>query len=486
MTSPPEAPLSYTEPSNRPSPQMSRNVVPPSECLSSVRTRLRKRLPVVAVAAVSVLALSACGAGSNVGGGSSGGGAGGTTANVPCDITQPTSSTTVNILAYNSVATDPFTNVLTSDCKSANLTLNHPATDLVGQKQRAVQSLSGSSASYDLVEQFGTVFPLYAARGWTVPMDDYMTKYKDKFNLDKIDPNLLKAADYQGKLYGLPTYWSVNQMVYRKDIFDKLGLKPPTTFAEMRDDAKVIQDKGGIKYPLAIPMAPTNDIQGLFGQTIRSLGGDYFVKGEAKPAINTPTGVEAVNELRSLLPYMSPQTLSFSSPEVTTQLLTGQAAMGMLVTGRLSPLVDPSKSPNVANFAFATPPSVKAGGKPLSFLSVDGFALAKNSAVDPDLLFQLTAVATGDNAAKAALPNALPARLDVLQGTTIPFAANALDVLHTADPQPLNPVPYMADVYSVLGAPIGDAVSGKVDVQQALDNAQSVATKAIQSSGFGK
>jgi multiple sugar transport system substrate-binding protein len=149
-------------------------------------------------------------------------------------------------------------------------------------------------------------------------------------------------------------------------------------------------------------------------------------------------------------------------------------------------LVDPAKSPNAANFAFATPPSVKSGGKPLSFLSVDGFALAKNSAVDPDLLFQLAAVATGTDAAKAALPNALPARLGVLDGTTIPFAANALDVLHNADPQPLTPVPYMADVYSVLGAPIGEAVSGKVPVQQALDNAQSIAVKAIDSAGFGK
>ncbi|MEO6880279.1 MAG: sugar ABC transporter substrate-binding protein [Mycobacteriaceae bacterium] len=476
--------MPYTEPLTELSPNGFRRPARPS----SIRTLLLRRLPVVAVAAVSVFALSACGAGSNVGGSSTAGGTSGgaKAANVKCDIAQPTSPTTVNILAYNSVATDPFTNVLTANCKSKDLTLNHPATDLVGQKQRAVQTLSGSSASYDLIEQFGTVFPLYAARGWTVPIDDYMTKYKDKFDLGAIDPSLLKAAEYDGKLYGLPTYWSVNQMVYRKDIFDKLGLKPPTTFAEMIDDAKIIQDKGGIKYPLAVPMAPTNDIQGLFGQTIRSLGGDYFVPGEPKPALNTPDGVEAVNAIRSLLPYMAPQALSFSSPEVTTQLLTGQAAMGMLVTGRLSPLVDKTKSPNADKFGFATPPSVKAGGKPLSFLSVDGFALAKNSKVDKDLLFQLAAVATGNDAAKAALPIALPARLDVLKGASIPFADSALAILKDAKPLPLTPVPYMADVYSVLGAPIGEAVSGKVPVQQALDNAQSVATKAIQSAGFAK
>ncbi len=440
------------------------------------RSSRSARLGVVAGGLAALISIGACGAGSEVGASST---------KVACDITQPTQPTTVNILAYNSAATDPFTNVLTSNCASDKLKINHPATDLVGQKQRAVQSLTGSTASYDIIEQFGTVYPLYADRGWTVPLDDFMKKYSSKFKLDKIDPKLLAAHEYKGKQFGLPTYWSVNQFVYRKDIFDKLGLKPPTTFEELRAAAKKIQEDGKIKYPLVVPLAPTNDIQGLFGQTIRSLGGDYFKEGEPVPTINTPEGVEAVTEIKSLLPYMPPQALSFSSPEVTTQLQTGQAAMGMLVTGRLAPLVDKSKSPNAANFAFATPPAVKAGGKPLSFLSVDGFAIAKNSKVDPDLLFQMIAVATGQDAAKAVLPNALPARLDLIDESKIPFAANAKEVLATG-PKPLTPVPYMADVYSVLGAPIGDAFTGKMPVQQALDNAQDVATKAIASAGFAK
>ncbi len=434
------------------------------------------RLGIVAGGLAALISIGACGAGSDVGTSET---------KVACDITQPTSKTTVNVLAYNSAATDPFTNVLTSNCASDMLTINHPATDLTGQKQRAVQSLSGSTASYDLIEQFGTVYPLYAARGWTIPLDDFIKKDSAKFKIDGIDAKLMAAHAYDGKQYGLPTYWSVNQLVYRKDIFDKLGLKPPTTFEEMRSAAKKIQEAGQIKYPLAIPMAPTNDIQGLFGQAIRSLGGDYFVEGKPVPAINTPQGVEAVTELKSLLPYMSPQTLSFSSPEVTTQLQTGQAAMGMLVTGRLSPLVDKTKSPNADKFAFATPPAVKAGGKPLSFLSVDGFAIAKNSKVDPALLFQLVAVATSEAAAKAVLPKALPARLSVIDESAIPFAASAKEVLAT-DPKPLNQVPYMADVYSVLGAPIGDAISGKKAPQAALDEAQATAVKAIANAGFAK
>jgi len=432
----------------------------------------------VSIASVSGLLLAAgCGAGSEVGGSQT---------KIACDITQPANQTTVNILAYNSAATDPFTNALTANCKSDKLTINHPATDLSGQKQRAVQSLSGSTASYDLIEEFGTVYPLYADRGWTVPLDDFINKNTDKYSISSIDPQLLSALKYNGHQFGLPTYWSVQHLVYRKDIFDKLSLKPPTTFNELRTVAKKIQDSGDVKFPLAVPMAPANDIQGLFGQALRSLGGDYFVPGQPVPALNGPTAVKAVEAVQSLLPFMSPQVLSFSSPEVTTQLQTGQAAMGLLVTGRLGPLVDPTKSPNAKDFAFATPPSIAAGGQPLSFLSVDGFGVAKNSTVDPKLLSQLAAVATGPEAAKAALPNALPARLDLLKGTNVPFAASAQDILKSASPKPLDQVPYMADVYSVIGAPIGDAVSGKKPVQAALDEAQAAAISAIAKAGYAK
>ena len=442
---------------------------------SAGRSRTIRSL-VVGGALGAILLSAACGAGSRVGS---------TDEAVECDIDQPAEATTVNILAYNSDATDPFTNALTANCASDTLTLNHPPTDLNGQKQRAVQSLSGSSASYDLIEQFGTVYPLYADRGWTVPLDDYIAE-DDQFVLDEIDPKLMEAHAYDGQQFGLPTYWSVNHLIYRKDIFDELGLAPPTTFEEMREAAQTIQDAGEIDYPLAMPMAPANDIQGAFGMALRSLGGDFFVEGEAEPALDSPEAHTAIEELQSLLPYMSPQSLSFSSPEVTTQLQTGQAAMGLLVTGRLGPLVDEGNSPHAKDFGFSTPPAVREGGAPVSFLSVDGIAIAGNSTVDPKLLFQLAAVATGEGASKAALPDALPSRLDLIDNDSIPFAASAQDILQSADPKPLNQVPYMADVYSVIGAPLGDAVSGKAPIDQALSEAQSAARDAIANAGYAQ
>ena len=87
-----------------------------------------------------------------------------------------------------------------------------------------------------------------------MPLDDYIKKYSSKFKLDKIDPQAAGCARVQGaSSSACRPYWSVNQFVYRKDIFDKLGIKPPTTFEEMRAAAKKIQADGKIKYPARHP-----------------------------------------------------------------------------------------------------------------------------------------------------------------------------------------------------------------------------------------
>ena len=42
-------------------------------------------------------------------------------------------------------------------------------------------------------------------------------------------------------MYGLPWYTGVRALYYRTDVFTELGLKPPTTIAELTDTAKKIR-----------------------------------------------------------------------------------------------------------------------------------------------------------------------------------------------------------------------------------------------------
>src|SRR5262249_1119626 len=64
------------------------------------------------------------------------------------------------------------------------------------------------------------------------------------------DPGVLNVLKDGGKLYGLPTSYYQMGLIYNRKIFQDAGLdpnKPPTTWDEVRQDAKAIQDKLGSK-----------------------------------------------------------------------------------------------------------------------------------------------------------------------------------------------------------------------------------------------
>jgi raffinose/stachyose/melibiose transport system substrate-binding protein len=62
----------------------------------------------------------------------------------------------------------------------------------------------------------------------------------------RVDPQAAEQLTYNGKLYGMPisdvsACWAI---VYNKSIFQKLGIKIPTNYAEFKDACKKISDSG--------------------------------------------------------------------------------------------------------------------------------------------------------------------------------------------------------------------------------------------------
>jgi raffinose/stachyose/melibiose transport system substrate-binding protein len=57
-------------------------------------------------------------------------------------------------------------------------------------------------------------------------------------------PGSLDGFSQDGKLYGLPRNTDVMVLYYNKDIFDKNGLKAPTTLKELEDVSKALRAKG--------------------------------------------------------------------------------------------------------------------------------------------------------------------------------------------------------------------------------------------------
>ncbi|HEU5486923.1 MAG TPA: sugar ABC transporter substrate-binding protein [Microlunatus sp.] len=429
--------------------------------------RLARSAKLLAVSLLSagLVTLSACGAGSRT--------AANTATQVTCDFENPSEPTTVNVLAYNSSAVDPFTNTMVKSCTHDNVTVKHDPIDFGGQVQKTVATLSGDKGSYDVIETYSYIIPTYAAQGQLQPLDDLLAKYSDQYDLDAISPEMRKLMSYDGKLYGLPMQAQTLIMAYRKDVFDKLELEPPTTFEEMRAVAKKIQDSGEMKYPLALPWNAQADIVTGFGAAMGSQGTPYVDDATKKPNLTSEASVKSLEQMKSLMPYMDPQVTTFDQPKVQQQMYNGTAAMAIMFSGRMNDLQQQSNSKYYQDFAFAAPPAVFQGGKQSGALSVDGWSLPKNTSISPDLLFQLIAASVSEDASKSAVPAAYPAREGIATPENTPYAAAADDAVKNA-PAP-QPYPYVPAISGDITPVVAKVVTGGQSVEDGTEEMQKIA-----------
>ena len=313
------------------------------------------------------MALAGCGAGSRTGAE--------TATQVACDFTNPAEPTTVNVLAYNSSAVDPFTNTMVKSCTRENVTVKHDPIDFAGQVQKTTATLAGDEGTYDIIETYGFIIGPNAAEEKLQPLDDLFAKHSDKYKLGDIEESMREGMSYDGKLYGLPMQAQMFIMAYRKDVFDKNGLNAPTTFEEMKAAAKKIQDAGDMKYPIAFPWLATGDISTQYQATLNSLGKDFVDPETKKPQFESAESKKALEEMKGLLPYMDPQVTTFDQPKVQQQMFNGTAAMAVMFSGRMNDLTLETNSKYFDKFAFAAPPAVESGGSLFSRLSIDGWSI---------------------------------------------------------------------------------------------------------------
>ncbi len=77
---------------------------------------------------------------------------------------------------------------------------------------------------------------------------DITDQTKDWPEIQDVSPGHKTVATFDGRLFGVPLYADVSALFYNKDLFTKAGLdpnKPPTSLAEIRQDADKITALGG-------------------------------------------------------------------------------------------------------------------------------------------------------------------------------------------------------------------------------------------------
>jgi multiple sugar transport system substrate-binding protein len=153
-----------------------------------------------------------------------------------------------------------------------------------------------------------------AETGALAPLSDF------GITADGYAPGPVAAATYQDKLYGLQPGANTIAIFYRKDILAKAGIKPPTTWAELRTAAKKLTV--GKQYGFAFNA--TADYEGAwqFLPPMWSNGGD-------ETDLKSPQVAGALQLWKDLVDdgSASKSVVNWKQSDVNDQFIAGKAAM---------------------------------------------------------------------------------------------------------------------------------------------------------------
>ncbi|AEM84364.1 ABC transporter substrate-binding protein [Streptomyces violaceusniger] len=113
-------------------------------------------------------------------------------------------------------------------------------TDQLTMQKQLTNAVKAGNAPC-LVQNTAEYVTSWVSQGALADITKYVDADKDKFN-----PGSWPGAQVQGKLYGVPTGSAPQFTIYRTDVFEKYGLKPPVTWGEFVTAGKELK-KHGIK-----------------------------------------------------------------------------------------------------------------------------------------------------------------------------------------------------------------------------------------------
>ncbi|MFE6616286.1 extracellular solute-binding protein [Amycolatopsis sp. NPDC057786] len=118
-----------------------------------------------------------------------------------------------------------------------------------GRADKFSGAFNDPASAPDVAEFGNTDVSSYAATGALADLTGDLSSWKEGAD---ILPAVLETAKSGGKTYGLPWFTGIRALYYRTDLFAELGLKPPTTLAELTETAKTIRAKKPELYGISV------------------------------------------------------------------------------------------------------------------------------------------------------------------------------------------------------------------------------------------
>jgi multiple sugar transport system substrate-binding protein len=235
-------------------------------------------------------------------------------------------------------------------------------------REKLTAELVGGSSQYDVLSTMDVWGPsLY---NLFEPLNGMLAEKKIDMASRYPHAHLRASSDGNGSgknILGFPIRGHVQLMFYRKDIFDKLGLKAPNTWDEMVETGKVISAKTDMAGVAMYYGKTAGQNLMIWFNYLWGAGGD-LLDAKGQPAFNSPAGVAATQAyIDVMLKHKAAPaaSASFNETDAVNSVAQGKSAMVPVWWWRYASLVDPKVSTlKPEQVAFALCPACRASPTP--------------------------------------------------------------------------------------------------------------------------
>lgn len=386
-------------------------------------------------------------------------------------------ATTVQLMSHRFPGTELFAERLAA--ASPDVTVNAQLMPFPKMLELATISLSSKADTIDMVYANEVTVTNFGKNGWLRPLNDVWEKFKAEFNLDDFPESVMKNFTIEGNIYAIPLSTLANIFFYRKDLFDEAGKTPPETipqYIELSKSFATGRRAGNISC-----IRPTEGVLNEAHWYLNALADGWF-DDQYKPAFNSERSVAALEAMIEVTKSSQSGFAAAYNDECTITLQQDGAAMGPMWPTRAASMDDPDRSQVVGKMDYAPLPSGR--GR----LSIDGYAISAFSKQDPEMLFRLMATALSNDNARDIAALAIPARTSLREDQEIRTAAKHLPAtfaaLDTALTYPRIPEWFAVGEY--ISRRMMQAITGEMQVKEALDLAATETTDHLKKSGYYK
>lgn len=386
-----------------------------------------------------------------------------------------------------------------------DITLNWVTLEENVLRQRVTTDIAAKGGQYDILTIGTYEVPIWTKQKWLMPL----TKLGANYDVEDLLPSIRSGLTTDGTLYAAPFYGESSMVMYRKDLFEKAGLTMPEapTWAFVSDAARKLTDKKAEIYGICLRgKAGWGENMAFLSAMANSFGASWFDMNW-KPQFNTDPWKQTLTTYLGLMKDAGPPGASSNGFNENLALFqSGKCAMWIDATVAASFVSNPAQSKVADKVGYALAPDTGLGKRsnwlwawslavPASSKKGDAAQAFISWATSKEYL-DLVAKEEGWANVPPGTRSSLYANAEYRKAA--PFADLTLKSIQAADPQhpTVQQVPYTGvqfvaiPEFQGIGTAVGQAFSaalaGQTTADQALQTAQTLATREMTKAGYIK